>query len=82
MDLVLCSGIETPLPARWALAFDRVWTTLAKLYYSRPPASAEWEALARKHRLQAEAAETAAAFEDVVSRPPPLQADSAAGSAW
>lgn len=49
-------------------AFDRVWLTLQRLYYSSGPSADAWEALKRKYRPQAAAARDEAALEAAVDR--------------
>lgn len=49
-------------------AFDRVWDTLRRLYYSSGPSADEWRALRDKYRKEAEAAQDEAALETVVDR--------------
>ena len=51
---------------RFAAAFDRVWETLRRLYYSAGPSSSAWQALKTRYRPRAEAALSDAALEDVV----------------
>jgi gamma-glutamyltranspeptidase len=46
-------------------AFDRVWSTLKRLYYSSGESSAEWETLRAKYRPRAEQAKSDAALEDL-----------------
>jgi gamma-glutamyltranspeptidase len=55
-----------PRSTRLTAAFDRVWETLRRLYYSGGEAAAEWDALKRTHRPQAEAARDGTALERVV----------------
>ena len=49
-------------------AFDRVWETLRRLYYSAGAPAAEWARLKEKHRPQAAVAADEAALETVVDR--------------
>lgn len=58
----------TATPAAFTAAFDRVWSTLQRLYYSSGDSAAQWEALRAKYRPQAEQARTEAALEDVTDR--------------
>jgi gamma-glutamyltranspeptidase/glutathione hydrolase len=55
-------------------AFDRVWETLRRLYYSTGTAAAEWQALKDTHRPQAQAArdesELEAALDAMVAQQP------------
>ena len=56
----------TPRPAQLVAAFDRVWETLKRMYYSAGPAAAEWDRLQATYRPQAEVARDEAALETVV----------------
>ena len=58
--------LGTPASPGFAAAFDRVWETLRKLYYSAGPSSSEWQALKTKYRPRAEQAAGDSAFEDTV----------------
>ena len=49
-------------------AFDRVWETLRRLYYSNGQGADEWRALREKYRKDAEAAADEAALETVVDK--------------
>ena len=49
-------------------AFDRVWSTLHRLYYSSGSSSDEWRALRDKYRKDAEAAQDEAALETVIDK--------------
>lgn len=53
-------------PARLVTAFDRVWTTLQRLYYASGPSAAAWEELKRKWRPRAESARDEAALEAAI----------------
>lgn len=55
-------------PALLTHAFDRVWSTLKRLYYQEGDTAAQWDALRAKYRPRAEQARTEAALEDVVDR--------------
>jgi gamma-glutamyltranspeptidase len=48
--------------------FDRVWSTLKRLYYDTGDQAAVWEALREKYHPQAEQARSENALEDVVDR--------------
>ena len=58
----------TATPAVFTAAFDRVWSTLKRLYYSSGESSAQWDALRTKYRAQAEQVRSAGALEDVTDR--------------
>jgi gamma-glutamyltranspeptidase len=49
-------------------AFDRVWETLRRLYYSEGPRSAEWRTLGDRYRPAAASATDAASLEDVIDK--------------
>ncbi len=49
-------------------AFDRVWETLSRLYYSSGPSAAEWARLKDKHRPRAAAAQDEAALESAIDQ--------------
>jgi gamma-glutamyltranspeptidase len=49
-------------------AFDRVWETLRRLYYSNGLSAEEWRALKEKYRPQAAAAHDDASLESIVDR--------------
>ncbi len=53
---------------RFARAFDRVWQTLERLYYSHGPSAAEWRALGDKYRAEAARASDERTFESTVDR--------------
>jgi len=55
-----------PRDTQLLAAFDRVWETLRRLYYSTGSSSAEWQALKTRYRPQASAAQDEAALESVV----------------
>jgi gamma-glutamyltranspeptidase/glutathione hydrolase len=52
----------------YTAAFDRVWTTLKRLYYGSGDAAAQWDALRAKYRPQAAQARHEDALEDVTDR--------------
>ena len=58
----------SPTPAALTAAFDRVWSTLKRLYYPAGDGATQWDALRAKYRPQAERARTEAALEDVTDR--------------
>ena len=49
-------------------AFDHVWETLRRLYYSKGPAADEWKGLREKYRKDAEAAPDEAAVETIIDQ--------------
>jgi gamma-glutamyltranspeptidase len=49
-------------------AFDRVWETLRRLYYSTGPSAVEWRNLRTRYRPEAESANDEAALELVVDK--------------
>ncbi len=53
-------------PRAWSTAYDRVWDTLRRLYYSSGPTAATWVALGEQYRPRAQAARTPAALEAVL----------------
>jgi gamma-glutamyltranspeptidase / glutathione hydrolase len=53
-------------PIRLVAAFDRVWTTLQRLYYSAGASADAWEALKRKWRPRAEGARDQGALEAAI----------------
>ena len=55
-------------PGQLTAAFDRVWDTLKRLYYSNGSSAAEWERLKDKYRPQASAARDEGVLESVVDR--------------
>ena len=57
-----------PSARQLTAAFDRVWETLRRLYYSSGPSAEEWKRLKEEHRPQAEAVRDAAALEAVIDR--------------
>jgi gamma-glutamyltranspeptidase/glutathione hydrolase len=57
-----------PTGAQLLAAFDRVWETLRRLYYSTGPGAARWNELKQTYRPQAAGARDAAALETVVDR--------------
>ena len=60
--------IVPPLPrdGRLVAAFDRVWETLRRLYYSTDPSASRWQELRDKYRPLAEAAADEGALEAAV----------------
>ena len=64
-DLTLAAP---PDADRFGRAFDRVWTTLEELYYSKGPSAEAWRALGEKYRGDASRASDDRAFETVVDR--------------
>jgi gamma-glutamyltranspeptidase len=54
--------------AQLTAAFDRVWETLRRLYYSEGPSASQWRALKEKYRPQAAAVRDDASLETVVDR--------------
>jgi gamma-glutamyltranspeptidase len=54
--------------AQLTAAFDRVWETLRRLYYSNGSSADEWRALKEKYRAQAAAARDDVSLESVVDR--------------
>jgi len=54
--------------SRFSRAFDRVWDTLHKLYYSSGPAAAQWDALRSKYRPEAASARDDSSFETTIDR--------------
>lgn len=62
--------VDGPKPSSRYLtaAFDRVWETLRRLYYSTGPSAAEWTALRDKHRPRATAARDEAALESAIDQ--------------
>lgn len=59
-------AMATPRPPQLVAAFDRVWETLKRMYYSGGPAAAEWDRLRATYRPQAEGVRDEAALEMVV----------------
>ena len=55
-----------PRSDRLVAAFDRVWETLRRLYYSEGASAAAWQQLKAKHRPQAAGARTEAAVEKTI----------------
>jgi gamma-glutamyltranspeptidase len=55
-----------PRPGQLVGAFDRVWETLRKLYYSSGPGAAAWQRLKEQYRPQAVSARDEAAVEDAI----------------
>jgi gamma-glutamyltranspeptidase len=62
------SPANVPLSTQFAASFDRVWTTLKSLYYSKGDSASKWDALRTKYRGDAAAAKDAKAAEDVIDR--------------
>jgi gamma-glutamyltranspeptidase len=60
--------IAPPAPAagQFTAAFDRVWQTLARLYYSSGPSADAWRAARDRHRPEAQAARDEAQLESAV----------------
>ena len=60
--------IATPAPrdSQLLAAFDRVWETLRRLYYSTGPVGGAWQELKAKYRPQAQAAQDEAALETAI----------------
>lgn len=60
--------LAAPKPSAALLtgAFDRVWETLRRLYYSVGPAAVEWTRLKEKHRPHAAAARDEGALESAI----------------
>jgi gamma-glutamyltranspeptidase / glutathione hydrolase len=48
------------------VAFDRVWETLRRLYYSTGPSGARWQELKTQYRSQAQSAQDEAALESTI----------------
>ena len=61
-------AVPSPTPQQMTAAFERVWETLRRLYYSSGPTAAEWKQLGEKYRPQAAVARDEAALETVVDR--------------
>jgi gamma-glutamyltranspeptidase/glutathione hydrolase len=55
-------------PAALIQAFDRVWSTLRRLYYDDGDSAAQWDALRAKYRPYAQQARSEDALEDVVDQ--------------
>ena len=55
-----------PETASLLVAFDRVWETLRRLYYSTGPSAARWQELKARYRPQAQAAQDEAALESTI----------------
>lgn len=60
------AGPGAPESGRLVTAFDRVWETLRRLYYSDRPSAEEWRQLKDRHRPAAVAARGETALEDAV----------------
>jgi gamma-glutamyltranspeptidase len=58
----------TPAGGVLTAAFDRVWTTLKRMYYASGDAATQWDMLRDKYRPLAEQARTEEALEDVTDR--------------
>ena len=60
--------IVTPAPRDNQLlaAYDRVWETLRRLYYSTGPSASSWQELRAKYRPQAQAAKDESALESAI----------------
>jgi gamma-glutamyltranspeptidase len=57
---------STARPAQLVAAFDRVWETLRRLYYSTGASASQWQALRARHRPVAELAQDEASLETAV----------------
>jgi len=57
-----------PQPGQLVSAFDRVWQTLRRLYYSSGPSAEAWMRLKEKYRPQAAAARDEASLESVIDQ--------------
>jgi gamma-glutamyltranspeptidase len=57
-----------PKDGQLLAAFDRVWETLRRMYYTSGPSAARWEELRKQHRPAAEAAGDEAALETAIDR--------------
>ncbi|HEY7500107.1 MAG TPA: gamma-glutamyltransferase [Vicinamibacterales bacterium] len=57
-----------PKDGQLLAAFDRVWETLRRLYYSEGPSASRWQELRAAHRPAAETAADEAALETVLDR--------------
>jgi gamma-glutamyltranspeptidase len=55
-----------PRDTQLLVAFDRVWETLRRLYYSTGPSAPRWLALKAQYRPQAQAAQDEAALESTI----------------
>jgi gamma-glutamyltranspeptidase/Tol biopolymer transport system component len=55
-----------PRSGQLLAAFDRVWETLRRLYYSSGPSAARWQELKAEHRPKAAAAQDEAQLESVI----------------
>jgi gamma-glutamyltranspeptidase len=55
-----------PRSGQLVAAFDRVWETLRRLYYSSGPSSARWQELKAEHRPKALAAQDEAGLEQAI----------------
>jgi gamma-glutamyltranspeptidase/glutathione hydrolase len=56
----------TPRDSQLLIAFDRVWETLRRLYYSTGPTSSRWVELKAQYRPKAQAAQDEAALESAI----------------
>jgi gamma-glutamyltranspeptidase len=59
---------RSPSTGQLMAAFDRVWETLRRLYYSTGPSEGEWTRLREKHRPQAAVARDEAGLETVIDQ--------------
>jgi gamma-glutamyltranspeptidase len=59
-------AVSVPASTNMVSAFDTVWTTLKRLYYSTGSVAQQWDELRSHYRPRAEAARSAAALETVV----------------
>ena len=55
-----------PRDSQLLVAFDRVWETLRRLYYSTGPSASRWQELKVRYRPQAQAAQDEAALESTI----------------
>jgi gamma-glutamyltranspeptidase len=55
-----------PRDNQLVVAFDRVWETLRRLYYSAGPSAASWQELGTQYRPQAQAAQDEGALESAI----------------
>ena len=56
----------SPRDSQLLVAFDRVWETLRRLYYSTGPSSSRWVELKAQYRPKAQAAQDEAALESAI----------------
>jgi gamma-glutamyltranspeptidase len=55
-----------PRDSQLVVAFDRVWETLRRLYYSTGPSADRWQELKARYRPQAQSAQDEAALESTI----------------